>query len=235
MPIAENISKIQKSIELACEKSGRDPASVQLMAVSKGQSPSAVDEAYRAGLKLFGESKVQEAKAKIPLCPGRIEWHMIGHLQTNKVRDALACFSMIQGVDSLRLAEEINQYAERLSKTAKIMIEVNAAGEASKFGYRPAQLIEELKPIASLKRIELHGLMTIAPWSADPERARPFFRAMRELKEKCEHILNFPLPHLSMGMSGDYSTAIQEGSTLVRIGTSIFGARPKRIEVSPDV
>ncbi len=176
---------------------------------------------------MFGENKVQEAKAKIPLCPGRLHWHFIGHLQSNKCRDAVALFEMIQSVDSLALAQEISKRAEQSAKTMPILLEVNAVGEASKFGYRPEQLLAELETINQLSRIEVHGLMTVPPWSPEPEKVRPAFRQMRELKERCEQVLGAPLPHLSMGMSGDFEVAIEEDATIVRIGTALFGPRQK--------
>ena len=177
------------------------------------------------GLNLFGENKVQEAKAKIPLCPGNLRWHMIGHLQTNKCGDAVRFFEMIQSVESVELAAEINKRAGQAAKTMPILLEVNIAGEASKFGYPPDRLLKELEQINALKRIEIQGLMTIAPWTTEPEKVRPIFRQLRELKERGEQLLGAPLPHLSMGMSGDFGVAIEEGATIVRIGTALFGPR----------
>ncbi|HEY0456295.1 MAG TPA: YggS family pyridoxal phosphate-dependent enzyme, partial [Verrucomicrobiae bacterium] len=208
-----------------CARSGRALDSVLLLAVSKGMPPELITAAADIGLVLFGENKVQEAKAKIPLCPGRLRWHMIGHLQSNKCRDAVQLFEMIESVDGLALAQELNKWAEKAAKTMPVLLEVNIAGESSKFGYRPEQLLAELSQINNLSRIEVHGLMTIAPWSAEAEKARPVFRGLRELKEQCEQMLGVPLPHLSMGMSGDFESAIEEGSTIVRIGTALFGAR----------
>jgi pyridoxal phosphate enzyme (YggS family) len=228
MDLAENIESVRKRIVAACGRVGREPNSVTLLAVSKTHPPETVNEAARLGLALFGENKVQEAKAKIPLCPGRLRWHMLGHLQTNKCRDALELFEMIQSVDSFHLAEEIDKRAEQSSKRMRILLEVNAGGEASKFGYRPEQLLGDLARINQLPRLELGGLMTIPPWAPNPEKARPMFRQLRELKEKCEEILGVPLPHLSMGMSGDFEVAIEEGATIVRIGTALFGERMKR-------
>jgi len=170
---------------------------------------------------------VQEAKVKIPLCPGRLRWHLIGHLQSNKCRDAVALFEMIQGVDSPELAAEINKWAEKSGKTMPVLLEVNVAGESSKFGFKPDAVLAALPGINRLPRLEIHGLMTIAPWSPDPEKARPYFRQLRELRERCEGVLGAPLSQLSMGMSGDFEVAVEEGSTLVRIGTSLFGPRPK--------
>jgi len=200
---------------------------VTLVAVTKGQPPEVVNAAVAAGLSLFGENKVQEAKAKIPLCPSRLRWHMIGHLQSNKCRDAVELFEMIQSVDSLALAQEINKHAEQAAKRMPVLLEVNVAGEASKFGFAPERLLVELKELNSLPRVEIHGLMTVPPWTADPEIARPHFRRLRELKAQCEHILGAPLPHLSMGMTGDFEIAIEEGATIVRIGTALFGARSR--------
>ncbi len=225
MDFSSNLAAIQKRIETACEHVGRNPSSVTLLAVSKGQTPDAIRAAADAGLTLFGESKVQEAKVKISMCPGYLRWQMIGHLQSNKCRDAVHFFEMIQSVDSLGLAEEINKFASNSAKTMQILIEVNVAGESSKFGYEPERLLAELKAINRLPKIEIHGLMTIAPWAEEPEKVRPVFRRLRELKMECEQILGAPLPQLSMGMSGDFEAAIEEGSTLVRIGTALFGAR----------
>ena len=198
-----------------------------LLAVTKGQPPEVVREAAQAGLMWFGENKVQEAKAKIPLCPGRLRWQMIGHLQSNKCRDAVELFEMIQSVDSLPLAEEINKRSEQAAKRMPVLLEVSMAGEASKFGYKPERLLADLARINALPRLEIHGLMTVPPWSPVAERVRPVFRKLRELKEQCEQALGAPLPHLSMGMTGDFEVAIEEGSTMVRIGTALFGERRK--------
>lgn len=200
-----------------------------LLPVSKGQPPEAVRVAADLGLAVFGENKVQEAKAKIPLCPGKLRWHLIGHLQTNKARDAVALFDMIQSVDSLHLAQEISKRAGAAGKTMPLLLEVNVVGEASKFGYRPEQLLAELAALNGLPRLEIHGLMTVPPWSAESEQVRPVFRELRELKRRCEDLLGAPLPHLSMGMSGDFEVAIEEGATMVRIGTALFGPRPKAL------
>ena len=227
MALAENLILIQQRIADAGARARRQPDSVTLLAVTKGQPPEAVNEAARLGLTLFGENKVQEAKAKIPLCSGKLRWQMIGHLQSNKCRDAVELFGMIQSVDSLALAQEISKRAAQSGRTMPILLEVNAVGEASKFGYRPEQLLADLAQINTLPRIEVHGLMTVPPWSAVAENVRPVFRQLRELKERCEAILGAPLPHLSMGMSGDFEVAIEEGATMVRIGTALFGARPK--------
>jgi pyridoxal phosphate enzyme (YggS family) len=198
------------------------------LAVTKGHPPETVRAAAELGLTLFGENKIQEAKAKIPLCSSRLHWHMIGHLQSNKCRDAVHFFEMIQSIDSLSLAEEVNRRADQAGKTIPVLLEVNAVGETNKFGYPPDALLREINALNALRRIEVQGLMTVPPWTPDPEKVRPVFRMMRELKGRCEEVLGAPLPHLSMGMSGDFEIAIEEGSTIVRIGTALFGARTKR-------
>ena len=227
MDLTDNLNQIRMRIAAACERAGRDPSSVTLMAVSKNQPPERVRAAADLGLRLFGENRVQEAKAKIGLCPGALRWHLIGHLQSNKCRDAVHFFELIQSVDSLSLAAEVHKWADKAARTMPILLEVNVAGEASKFGYRPEALLAELAQVNALKRIEIHGLMTLAPWTPTPEKVRPVFRRLRELKEQCEQLLGAPLPHLSMGMSEDFEVAIEEGATLIRIGTALFGARPK--------
>ena len=209
----------------ACARAGRDEASVKLLAVSKSHPPETIQAAVDCGVLHFGENKIQEAKAKIPLCPGKARWQFIGHLQSNKVRDAVELFEMIQGVDSLALAKEISKRAEQAGKTMPILLEVNVAGEASKFGYKPEALLAELNELNALPRLEIHGLMAIPPFTPVPEKSRPYFQRLRELKIQCEQILGVPLPHLSMGMSGDFAVAIEEGSTMVRIGTALFGER----------
>ena len=225
MSLAENFEIIQRRIRVACERAGRAPDSVAVLAVTKSQPPERVQAAADCGQVLFGENKVQEAKAKIPLCPGKLRWHFIGHLQSNKCRDAVELFEMIQSVDSLSLAQEINRRAEQAGRTMPLLLEVNVAGESSKFGYPPEKLLAELAAINQLPRIEIHGLMTVPPYVTDPEKARPHFRRLRDLKIQCEQKLGAPLPHLSMGMSGDFEVAAEEGATLVRIGTALFGPR----------
>jgi pyridoxal phosphate enzyme (YggS family) len=230
--LTENLNSIQQQIRAACERAGRAPDSVTLLAVSKSHPPETIRAAADYGQILFGENKIQEAKAKIPLCPGKCRWHFIGHLQSNKIRDAVELFEMIQSVDSLSLAREINNRCEQAAKKMQVLLEVNAAGEASKFGYAPERLLTELKELNELPRIEIHGLMTVPPWAPEMEKVRPYFRRLRELKIQCEQILGATLPHLSMGMSGDFEVAIEEGATLVRIGTALFGPRRKPINLA---
>jgi PLP dependent protein len=223
--IAENLNSIRQRIAAACARAGREPSAVTLLAVSKTHPPETIREAVEAGQLLFGENKIQEAKAKIPLCPGKARWQFIGHLQSNKVRDAVELFEMIQGVDSLAIAREISKRAEQAAKTVPVLLEVNVAGEGSKFGYQPEQLLAELAEINTLPHIEVHGLMAIPPFAPVPEKARPYFQRLRELKTRAEAALGAPLPHLSMGMSGDFEVAIEEGATIVRVGTALFGER----------
>jgi PLP dependent protein len=230
MDLSANLEAIRQRIKAACDRCDRVPNSVTLLAVTKTQPLETVNAAADLGLLLFGENKVQEAKAKIPLCPGKLRWHFIGHLQSNKCCDAVQLFQMIQSLDSLSLAQEINKRADEAAKTMPVLLEVNLAGEASKFGYKPEQLLAELKEINSLPRIEIHGLMTVPPWSPDAEDSRPHFRRLRELKLQCEEILGAPLPHLSMGMSGDFEVAIEEGATIIRIGTALFGPRRAKVQ-----
>jgi hypothetical protein len=225
MDLAANLETIRQRIKAACDRSDREPNSVTLLAVAKTQPPEIVAAAAELGLLLFGENKVQEAKAKIPLCSGRLRWHFIGHLQSNKCRDAVQLFQMIQSVDSLSLAQEISKRADESAKTMPVLLEVNLAGDAGKFGYKREPLLAGLKEISFLPRIEIHGLMTVPPWSSEAENSRPHFQHLRELKLECEQMLGAPLPHLSMGMSGDFEVAIEEGATMVRIGTALFGSR----------
>jgi pyridoxal phosphate enzyme (YggS family) len=227
MDLAANLEMIHQRIRAACDRADRVPNSVTLLAVSKTHPPETIKAAADCGQIFFGENKVQEAKAKIPLCPGKLRWHFIGHLQSNKCRDTVELFEMIQSVDSLSLAQEINKRAEQAAKRMPVLIEVNAAGEASKFGYQPERLLAEFKQLNALPRLEIHGLMTVPPWSPEAEDSRPHFRRLREFKERAEAVLGAPLPHLSMGMSGDFEIAIEEGATIVRVGTALFGPRAK--------
>jgi hypothetical protein len=222
---AENLNFIRQRMAAACARAGREPSAVTLLAVSKTHPPETIQTAVACGQLYFGENKIQEAKAKISLCPGKARWQFIGHLQSNKVRDAVELFELIQGVDSLAIAREISKRAESAAKPMPVLLEVNVAGEGSKFGYPPAQLLAELKELNALPKIEIHGLMAIPPFSPVPEKARPYFQRLRELKTECEQILGAPLPQLSMGMSGDFEVAIEEGATMVRLGTALFGER----------
>lgn len=224
------LQQVLDAIVGAARASRRDPAGVCLVAVSKTHPADRVREALEAGQLLFGESKVQEARAKIPLLPARCRWHFIGHLQKNKIRQALPLFELIHGVDSLELARDIDRTAAELGAFPRVLLQVNVSGEASKFGFDPATLKTQMEELLSLPRIGIEGLMTIPPLSPDPEQARPFFVRLRELRDALATEFQTPLPELSMGMSGDFPVAIAEGATLVRVGTAIFGERPRKRE-----
>lgn len=199
-----------------------------LAAVSKTHAPEAVAEALDAGQLLFAESRVQEARVKIPQLPARARWHFIGHLQKNKIRHALPLFELLHSVDSLALAEDISRIAAELGLFPRVLLEVNVAGEGSKFGFQPDTLRRELEPLLALERLQIEGLMTIAPLASEPEASRPHFIALRLLRDELAAAAGAPLPQLSMGMSGDFEIAIAEGATLVRVGSAIFGARPRK-------
>ena len=223
--IADNLATVQERIAAACDRAGRAPEDVQLVAVGKKFPAPIIREAAEAGLTLFGENRVQEAKAKISDCPGHLRWHFIGNLQTNKCRDAVALFDFLHAVDSLHLAAELNKRCEQAAKVMPVLLEVNVSGEGSKHGFTPEAAVAAMEAFFEFPQLELHGLMTMAPFSRHPESARPYFQKLRELKNACEDQLGAPLPELSMGMSGDYEIAIEEGATLIRLGTTLFGPR----------
>lgn len=226
--LAEILGEVRAKIAAACERAGRDPSEVEIVAVTKTHGAETVEEARAAGLSIVGENKVQEAMWKKAASASGPEWHLIGHLQGNKVRHALATFDAIHSVDSAKLADRIEQVAEDAGASPRILLEVNVSGEKSKSGMRPDEVEGVLRHIAeACPRITVEGLMTMAPFSGNPEDARPFFRALRELRDKAEADLGISLPRLSMGMSGDYEVAVEEGATWVRLGTVLFGERPK--------
>jgi len=223
--IAENLAAVQERIAAACDRAGRAPEDVQLVAVGKKFPASIIHEAADCGLTLFGENRVQEAKAKIPDCPGHLRWHFIGNLQTNKCRDAVALFDFLHAVDSLHLAAELNKRCEQAAKVMPVLLEVNVSGEGSKHGFTPESAAAAMEAFFEFPQLEIHGLMTMAPFTRQPENARPYFQKLRKLKSACEARLGAPLPELSMGMSGDYEIAIEEGATIIRLGTTLFGPR----------
>lgn len=223
--MSEAVEHIQARIADAAVRSGRTASDVQLIAVSKTHPAEAIREALECGLGVFGESKLQEARAKIAESPSRARWHFIGHLQSNKVRPALPLFELFHSVDRLDLASTINRIAGELGLFPRILLEVNMAGESSKFGFKPDELSEKIEPLLELDRLQIEGLMTIPPYAEDPEHSRPFFARLRELRDDLATRNNVRLDTLSMGMSGDFEVAIAEGATIVRIGTAIFGAR----------
>lgn len=223
--IETHLESVIGRIRAAATKVGRDPAGVRLVAVSKTHPSESVREAFDAGQRVFGESKLQEAMAKIPLLPSAIEWHFIGHLQTNKIRKALPLFSLFHGIDNLDLARQMDRIAAECGLFPRVLLEVNVSGEDTKFGFRPDDLKSCIGELLALPRVQVAGLMTMAPYAEDPEAARPVFAALRALRDDLEKRERTPLPELSMGMSGDFEPAVEEGSTLVRVGTAVFGER----------
>ena len=225
-PIDQRLAGVRARMAEAARKSGRSAADTELVAVTKTHPPEALQEAIAAGQTLFGENRVQEARAKMPLVSSRARWHFIGHLQKNKVRQALPVFEMLHSIDSLELARDVQRIADEDGQRPRVLLEVNVAGEGSKFGFQPASLAAQLETlIAEMPRIEVLGLMAIPPFSPKPEDSRPYFAALRELRDRLQEKLRVGLPELSMGMSGDFEIAIEEGATLIRVGTAIFGER----------
>lgn len=223
MSIRSNLEAVEARIAAACEKSGRKRSEVRLVAVSKTKPAEAVREAAGAGQILFGENRVQEAQAKIPLCPGHLQWHLIGHLQSNKARIAASgLFRMIHSVDSEKLLHALDQYT---AVPLPVLIQVNVSGEGSKEGCAPAETAALIEAANRCTKVEVYGLMTIPPFTPDPEKARIHFSSLRNLRDRLQQETGTPLPELSMGMSCDFEVAIEEGSTYIRIGTDIFGGR----------
>ena len=222
------LDEVRAKIDAACRRAGRDPGEVEIIAVTKTHGAEVVKEAWDAGLRIVGENKVQEAAWKRPASVTGPMWHLIGHLQSNKVRKALELFDFFHSVDSAGLADRMNAIAEDMGASPHILLEVNVSGEKSKSGMKPEEVRGVLEHIArECPRLTVEGLMTMAPFSENPEDARPYFRKLRELRDELETALGVGLPRLSMGMSGDYEVAVEEGATWVRLGTVLFGERPK--------
>jgi len=233
MSIPDNIARIRDRIATAAVRAGRDPAGITLMAVSKTFPPETIHQAYGTGIRVFGENRVQEfaGKANALTTLNEARWHMIGHLQTNKAAKAAELFDAVDSVDSLKLAEKLNDAAQGRSKTLRILLEVNVGGETAKTGLPAAsdELEDLLAAAPRLTSLEIRGLMTIPPFTDDPQAARPYFRKLRELRDNiaARGLPAVRLETLSMGMSHDFEVAIEEGSTCVRVGTGIFGERTK--------
>lgn len=231
MSIAENIAAVRERIEAAALRAGRSPCDVALMGVTKTHPPEWIRDAYAAGLRVFGENRVQEFAGKADLLADldEAEWHMIGHLQTNKSMKAAGLFSVVDSVDSVKLAERLDAAARKLNKKLPVLIEINAGGETAKSGVAPdsRELEDLLQSAPRFEALEFRGLMTVPPFADDPEAARPFFRRLRELRDAiaARKLPNVTMEVLSMGMSHDFEIAIEEGSTCVRVGTAIFGTR----------
>jgi pyridoxal phosphate enzyme (YggS family) len=227
MTIAANLAEIRERIAVAARKAGRLPEDIRLVAVSKTHPAALVDEAARAGQQLFGENYVQEFTAKSTEVTLPVEWHFIGHLQSNKVRQISGLVTLIHSVDRVSLAEEIDRQWGKLDQVCPVLIEVNVAGEATKSGTTATAAMELVRSVAALPYVRIKGLMTMPPFFDDPEAARPYFQALRQLAVDMEReaIPGVEMKELSMGMSGDFEVAIEEGATLVRVGTAIFGHR----------
>lgn len=223
----ENLYEVRKHMDEACQRCGRRPGDVTLVAVSKTKPVSMMKEAYEEGCVDFGENKVQEIVRKLPELPEDVRWHMIGHLQRNKVKMIIGKAALIHSVDSIRLAEQIEEEAAKLNKTVDILLEVNVAREESKYGFLPEELEAAVREISCFPHISIKGLMTIAPFVENPENNRKHFKKLRQLSVDMQQktIDNVSMSVLSMGMTGDYEVAIEEGATLIRVGTGIFGAR----------
>ena len=226
MEVRKNVQKIKERIERACERVGRDPGEVSILAASKTRTPEEIREVFEAGIRLFGENRVQEARDKIPLLSDLpIEWHMIGHLQRNKVKYAVNLFDVVESLDSKELADELEKRLSKVGKRMRVFIEVKLSPEETKHGCSPEEALELAKYVLSLEHLKLEGLMTVPPYFEDLELVRPYFRKLREIRDNLEDALGINLPHLSMGMSHDFEVAVEEGATIVRIGTAIFGER----------
>ena len=229
-PVKDNILHIKDRIARAARRSGREPDAIRLMAVTKTVNDNRLDEAIAAGIDMIGENYVQEAKAKIEHLGRPVEWHMIGRLQINKAKFAVKLFDLIHSVDSIDLAAELDKRSRPLGHPTKILIEVNLSGEKTKSGVPSPMAINLVRQIAGLQGLSIQGLMTMPPWFDNPERARPYYAALRELRNRMnlEGITDRMMHELSMGMTGDYEVAVEEGATIVRIGKGIFGERPSR-------
>ena len=226
MGAKENVQKIKERIERACKRVGRDPGEVTILAASKTRTPEEIREVFEAGIRLFGENRVQEARDKIPLLSDlSIEWHMIGHLQRNKVKYAVNLFDVVESLDSKELADELEKRLSKVGKRMRVFIEVKLSPEETKHGCSPEEVLELARYVLSLEHLKLEGLMTVPPYFEDLELVRPYFRKLREIRDNLEDALGVNFPHLSMGMSHDFEVAVEEGATIVRIGTAIFGLR----------
>ena len=223
--IQKHLERVRAQIAEAAEKSGRQPGDVELVAITKTHDAERVREALEAGQHVFGESRVQEARAKIPELPSNLRWHFVGHLQKNKIRHALPLFELIHSVDSLALAQDTNRIAEEEGLHPRVLLELNVAGEGSKFGFKPETLRAEMETLLALNRLSIEGLMTIPPLADEAEASRKYFVDLRELRDSLEKEFSVRLPRLSMGMTNDFVIAVEEGATLVRVGTAIFGER----------
>jgi pyridoxal phosphate enzyme (YggS family) len=226
--IAENLNRVCEQMAQAAAKAGRALEDIELVAITKTHPAERVREAFEAGQPLFGESRVQEARAKIPELPSSIRWHFVGHLQKNKIRHALSLFELFHGIDDVDLAQQMDRVAAEEGMYPRVLLEVNVAGEGSKFGFQPNKLREQMEELLALPRVTIEGLMCIPPLAKEAEHSRKYFVHLRELRDALEKEFAVKLPQLSMGMTQDFVVAVEEGATLVRVGTAIFGERKRK-------
>lgn len=226
MSVRENLIKIRERVRLAALRAGRDPQTISIIAVTKRVGVPQIMEAVEAGLSDLGENRVQELAAKVTEIPSNLQWHMIGHLQTNKVKQVIGIVELIHSLDSWNLAVEVDRQAARVDKLARVLVQVNASGEETKYGINATEAYDFIAELKALKHIKVEGLMTIAPFADNPQEVRPFFRELRLLSQELnEKISGVELKHLSMGMTNDFEVAVEEGADMLRLGTAIFGTR----------
>ncbi len=228
--ISENLARVRERIETAALRCGRDLLKVRLVAVIKTVEAERVGQAISAGVKILGENYVQEAQKKIEILGHNVAWHFIGHLQTNKAKAAVHLFDLIHSVDSLNLAKELNKQAQQQGKVLPVLLQVNLSGETTKFGAREKEIFQVIEELSAMEGLLVKGLMTMPPYFEDPEASRPYYVELRKLGERLaqQKLSRISIEELSMGMSNDFEVAIEEGATLVRVGTAIFGARPPK-------
>jgi len=228
--ISENLARVRERIETAALRCGRDLLKVRLVAVIKTVEAERVGQAISAGVKILGENYVQEAQKKIEILGHNVAWHFIGHLQTNKAKAAMHLFDLIHSVDSLNLAKELNKQAQQQGKVLPVLLQVNLSGETTKFGAREKEIFQVIEELSAMEGLLVKGLMTMPPYFEDPEASRPYYVELRKLGERLaqQKLSRISIEELSMGMSNDFEVAIEEGATLVRVGTAIFGARPPK-------
>src|SRR5438270_6061377 len=227
MGITENLKRVRERIMKAAVKAGGSTSDIELVAITKTHPAEKVREALGTGQTLFGESRVQEERAKIPELPSNLRWNFVGHLHKNKIRHALPLFELFHSVDSLALAHEMNRIADEDGMHPRVLLEINVSGEGSKFGFKPETVRAEMESLLALPRLSIDGLMTIPPLAEKAEASRKFFVQLRELRDGLESEFQMKLPRLSMGMTNDFAIAVEEGATLVRVGTAIFGERSR--------
>lgn len=231
LSFSDRLEKVNSRIAEACSRAGRNISEIKLVAVAKGFGTEVIREAVDCGVRVIGESRVQEAAEKIPKCPSYLEWHMVGHLQRNKARQAVNLFKVIHSVDSVRLMDTLERICAETGTILQVCLEVNVAGDSHKMGFAPEMIDGVLEQAGRFLHLEIIGFMTIPPFSNDTEDARKHFRMLRELRDRCQDKFRLNLKELSMGMSNDFEVAIEEGATMVRIGTALFGERKRQQEI----